>query len=228
MARIGKTNEQNFKVAYSYAAGPARYALETRDWAAASRIVLTPTDFPWEEFPWAQSIVHFARGVGLARSNQLDAARVELSRLHEIRDSLASTTLLYWREEVFVHADAVESWIELRAANVDKALTLARAAADREDAVDKHPVTPGEVVPARELLGDMLLELDRPHEALIEYRSVLVRSPNRWNAILGAARATARAGDSVTARGYYKRVVEQSVSRTGQREALREAREALE
>ena len=228
MARLGKPNEQNFKVAYTYAAGPARYALERRDWEEASRVALTPSEFPWAEFPWAQSIVHFARGIGAARSSRLDDARGELARLREIRDSLAPTTLPYWREEVFVHVAAVESWIELRAGNVDRALMLARAAADREDAVDKHPVTPGEVVPARELLGDMLLEVDQPHEALTEYRAVLESSPNRWNAMLGAARSSARTGDQVAARGYYRRLVEQSAPQADERGALREARAALD
>jgi tetratricopeptide (TPR) repeat protein len=224
---IGKANAENFKVAYTYAAAPARYALERREWAEASAIALAPPDFPWEEFPWARAIVHFARGIGAARSEQLELARAELAVLQELRDSLDAATLPYWREEVFVQADAVQSWIALAEGESDTALRLARAAADREDAVDKHPVTPGEVVPARELLADLLLELDRPGEALAEYRAVLRSSPNRLNAVLGAGRAASRLGQDALARDYYARVLEQSARGSAERPSLREARAVI-
>ena len=202
--------------------------MERREWSEASAIALAPPDFPWEEFPWARAIVHFARGIGAARSDQLDLARAELAVLRELRDSLDPATLPYWREEVFVQADAVESWIALAEGDPDTALRLARAAADREDAVDKHPVTPGEVVPARELLADLLLELDRPAEALAEYRTVLRSSPNRLNDMLGAGRAATRLGEDPIARDYYARVVEQSARGSAERPSLREAHAAID
>jgi tetratricopeptide (TPR) repeat protein len=223
---IGKANSENFKVAYTYAAAPARYALERREWAEASAIALAPPDFPWQEFPWARAIVHFARGIGAARSDQLGLARAELAVLRELGDSLDAATLPYWREEVFVQADAVQSWIALAEGEPDTALRLARAAANREDAVDKHPVTPGEVVPARELLADLLLALDRPAEALAEYRAVLRSSPNRLNAMLGAGKAASRLGQDALARDYYARIVTQSASGSAERPSLREARAA--
>ncbi len=223
LAGIGKTNVENFKVAYAYAAAPARYALERRKWTEASAIELAPPGFPWDEFPWARAIVHFARGIGAARSDQLDLARAEHALLRELRDSLDPQTLPYWREEVFVQADAVESWIAFGEGKRDTALRLARAAADREDAVDKHPVTPGEVVPARELLADLLLESQKPAEALAEYRAVLRSSPNRWNALLGAARAASRAGEKDLAREYYAAVLAQSAD-SAERPSLKETR----
>jgi tetratricopeptide (TPR) repeat protein len=228
LSQIGRANVDNFKVAYTYAAAPARYTLERRDWQGASRIDLAPEDFPWDEFPWARSILHFARGIGAARSGDLALARAELDRLVEIRDSLDPATLPYWREEVSVHTDAVASWIELRQGKIERALTLARAAAEREDSVDKHPVTPGEVVPARELLGDMLLEVGRASEAGDEYAAVLESSPNRWNALLGAARAARHRGDAAGARSTYRRILELSGHASGDRAALREVREALQ
>jgi tetratricopeptide (TPR) repeat protein len=191
LANIGKTDTENFKVAYTYAAAPARYALERRAWEEASQLRLLRPDFDWSSFGWARSIHHFARGIGAARSGREARAREELAVIEGLRDELPSTTLPYWREEVQVHVDAVRSWIVLAEGKPTEALRLASAAADREDAVDKHPVTPGEVLPARELSADMLLETGRYDDALEQYRSVLRDSPNRLNSLLGAADAAA-------------------------------------
>lgn len=186
-----------------------------------------PTDFPWQDFDWARSIHHFARGIGAARSDQLDLARQELERIEEIAAALPDATSPYLREEVFVHADAVSSWISLGEGDAAEALRLAEAAADQEDAVDKHPVTPGEVLPARELFADMLLSLDRSADALEQYRIVLAGSPNRVNALLGAAGAAAGSGESATAAGYYRLLLEQTATGNSNRDGLREAREYI-
>lgn len=225
---IGKANDQNFKVAYTYAAAPARYALERREWSEATRNRLLPEDFPWHEFAWARSIHHFARGIGAARSGRIDLASRELDQIREISTALPVTTLPYWREEVFVHHDALLSWIELAQGEVDTALALAEAAADREDAVDKHPVTPGEVLPARELFADMLLELGRHDEALDQYRLVLSGSPSRANALLGAGKAAAQLGIRSAALDYYRVLLNQSESGNQDRRGLREARQYVD
>jgi len=224
---IGKANVDNFKVAFTYASAPARYMLERRDWAGASRLDLFPSDFPWHDFEWARSIHHFGRGVGAARSGDLDRARDELETIRAIADGLDETALPYWREEVFVQIDAVAAWIAHGEGHRDDALRLAAAAADREDAVDKHPVTPGEVLPARELYADLLLELGEHDAALSEYRTVLTGSPNRSNALLGAARAASRAGDQVVAEDYYAALLAQTSSGNPRREGLEEARAFL-
>ena len=140
---------------------------------------------------------------------------------------MPATTLPYWREEVFVHRDVVAAWISLAEGDLDTALRLAEAAADREDAVDKHPVTPGETLPARELYADMLLGLGRPASALEQYQIVLTGSPNRANALLGAARAAAGAQNTAAAAGYYKVLVEQTVFGDSRRNGLREASEYI-
>jgi hypothetical protein len=228
LAAIGKTNVDTFKVAYTCAAAPARYALERQQWAEASAIALAPADFPWPTFPWALSIHHFARGIGAARSGQIAQARAELETLRGLRDSLYAATLPYWKEEASVQTDAVESWIVLAEGTPGRALQLARVAADREDAVDKHPVTPGEVVPARELLADMLLELNHPADALAEYQTVLRSSPNRYNALLGVARAASRSGQVALAVDDYARVVAQSEHGSAERASLLEARQGME
>jgi hypothetical protein len=221
---LGRAYPENFKVAYTYAAAPARYALERRQWREASQIPLYPSDFPWDEFGWARSIHHFARGIGAARSDRIDSAKGELERIRAIAADLPDSILPYWREEVLVHADAVASWIALAEGDPDAALKLAKDAADREDAVDKHPVTPGEVLPARELYADMLLQLGMHDPALEQYQIVLDASPNRTNALLGAARAAAAAGEGAAAARYYRTVAEQTVTGASGRAGVAEAR----
>lgn len=204
LADIERTDTENFKVAYAYAASPARYALERRAWEEASELELVRTSFPWEEFGWAQSIHHFARGLGAARSGQIDKAKQELAGIEAIRGGLRETTLLYWRRQVEVHLEVVRSWILLAEGRRAEALALAATAADREDGVDKHPVTPGEVLPARELYADMLLESGDVAAALEQYQRVLRAAPNRLNALLGLAEAAKRAGDVALADRSYE------------------------
>ena len=218
LGNIGKTNTENFKVAFVYAAAPARYALERRQWKEASELVLGPPHFQWQEFGWARAIHHFARGVGAARSGQLEKAGQEWATLRALQEALPVTTLPYWREEVQVEMDAVMSWILLAEGNADEALRLASVAADREDAVDKHPVTPGEVSPARELYADMLLEVGDYVSALAQYRVALEGSPNRLNALLGAAKAAVGTGDTELAAEYYAVIRQQT--RSGNRERM--------
>jgi tetratricopeptide (TPR) repeat protein len=217
---IGKTDTENFKVAFTYASSPARYALERRQWEEASELELKPDEFLWGDFPWARSIHHFARGIGAARSNQLEKARGELVIIRNLQAGIPDTTHAYFREEVQVHSDAVTSWILLAEGKSDRALQHASAAADREDAVDKHPVTPGEVIPARELYADMLIETGNHAQALEQYRLVLDGSPNRLNALLGAANAAGHAGQTQLAEKYHAMARAQTASGNHQREGL--------
>lgn len=217
---IGKTDTENFKVAFTYASSPARYALERRQWEEASELELKPDEFLWDDFPWARSIHHFARGIGAARNNQLEKARGELAVIEDLQAGIPDTTHAYFREEVQVHIDAVTSWILLAEGESDQALQHASAAADREDAVDKHPVTPGEVIPARELYADMLFETSNHVKALEQYRLVLDGSPNRLNALLGAATAASHTGDEKLAELYYAQAREQTKSGNRQRTGL--------
>jgi tetratricopeptide (TPR) repeat protein len=204
---ITRANIDSFKVAYTYAASPARYALERHQWQEAAKLQLLNSSFPWQEFAWARSIHHFARGLGAARSGDISGARTQLVTILEIRDSLSPDIPVYWREEVAVQALQLEAWIALGEGDIARAGTLAESAADREDAVDKHPVTPGEVLPARELYADLLLEIGEQAGALAAYQAVLESSPNRYNALLGAARSAAALGDVETALENYRQLL---------------------
>ena len=223
LARLGnikKTDTENFKVAFTYASSPARYALERRMWNEASDLRFVREDFAWNDFPWAQSIHYFARGIGSARNEQPEKARRELAIIKDLLASLPEATPAYFRTEVEVHAESVKSWILLAEGDAKGALSLAAAASDREDAVDKHPVTPGEVLPARELYADMLFEVGNDAQSLEQYQAVLEVSPNRLNALLGAVRAATRLGDTKLAEQYRAVVLEQTRLANGHRVSL--------
>ncbi|RMD89798.1 MAG: hypothetical protein D6807_02995 [Alphaproteobacteria bacterium] len=227
LRKIGKTDNDNFfAVAYTYAAAPARHALERRQWVEARELALLPTDFPWENFVWARAMHHFARGIGAARSGAVDQARQEHGRILALEGELPAETLPYLRESVAVQREAVESWILHSTNKVDEALRLAAHAADREDAVDKHPVTPGEILPARELYADMLLESTAHEEALAQYQLVLAGAPGRLNAMLGAARAAGALGDPALAASYHAQIRAQTRPGDRHRRGLAEAWEA--
>jgi hypothetical protein len=211
LASIKKTDTENFKVAFTYASAPARYALERRMWVEASQLEYVRKDFAWSDFPWAQSIHHFARGIGSARSGHPRKAREELEVIKNLLAELPQSTPVYFRTEVEVQAESVESWILFAEGNSKKALMKASMAADLEDSVDKHPVTPGEVLPARELYADMLLEAGQAQIALEQYRVVLAGSPNRLNALLGVLHATTQLGDDEAAQ-QTREVIQQQIN----------------
>src|SRR5258705_6232678 len=144
----------NFKVTYAFAAIPARYALERKDWNEAANLQLYPSDLPWEKFPWQEAIFHFAKLLGNVHIDRMDSAQKELNTIKSLYNILAGQKeKALEAAQVDVQIKAAEAWIEFKRGNNDKALKLMQEAADKEDATEKHPVTPGAVIPARELLG---------------------------------------------------------------------------
>jgi hypothetical protein len=182
---------------FAIAAIPARYALERRAWAEAA--ALEPKT---SGFPWAEAMTYLARALGASHTGDLAKTRSSIDSLAAIRDRLAAKGEAYWSEQVAIQHLAAQAWLDLAEKRRDVALTHMRQAATREDATDKNAVTPGPLAPAHELLGDMLMELNRPADALIEYRAALVKEPNRYRALSGAARSAAAAGDRTTAASY--------------------------
>jgi Tfp pilus assembly protein PilF len=204
LAAIEKPNENNFKAAFTYASSPARFVVERGAWSEAADLKAAPASFPWAEFPWAMSIIHFARGLGAAKVGDIDAAEAEAAEIARLEASLAPSTLAYWREQVGVQKDSVRAAILFANHRPEEALSLAAAAADREDAVDKHPVTPGEIMPAREFYAQMLSDAGRAKDALAQFRTALSRAPNRLNAQIGAAKAAHAAGESQIASAFLR------------------------
>ena len=187
---------------FALAAIPARWTLEHRDWAAAARLELRPS-----QFPYCDAITHFARALGASHTGALDDARRSIEALQNIHDRLAQATEAYWAEQVAIQHDGATAFLTLAEGRGADALAAMRAAAVREDATEKNAVTPGPIAPARELLGDMLLDLKDPAQALTEFQATLKKEPNRFRSVYGAARAAAIAGDRTTARTYYTQLL---------------------
>jgi len=167
-----------FAAAYALSASPERFAIERRQWKEAAALKV-PGVIAWDKVPYAEANIHFARGIGGARSNQLDVAREALARLAAIRQKLDG----YWADQVEIQRLAVSAWIAHAEKKDDEALRLMRASADLEASTDKHPVTPGAIVPARELLAEMLLDLGKRDDARAEVQRVLHDAPGRRNAL---------------------------------------------
>lgn len=198
-------------MAFAFAAVPARCALERQDWAEASELpVRQPASFPWSEsFLHCDSITHFARAIGAARSGRLDAARGEIAELERIHRALvADRAVPYWISQAESQLLAARAWVKLGEKAPEEAVALLRRAVEVEASTDKEAVTPGEVMPAGDLLGDLLIEVGRPAEALAAYQAVLDASPNRLNTLFGAGVAAERSGDPAKARDYFGRVAE--------------------
>lgn len=205
--RIDKVDVEHFVAAYAFAAIPARYALERRRWAEAAELTLHPTSLTWVKFPQAESIVWFARGLGAARGGNPASARQALTRLGALRDALAAAKNAYWAEQAEIQQLALKGWIARAEGRTEEALALLRQAADREDATEKHPVTPGPIQPAREMLAELLLEAGKPVQALAEFEQSQKAEPQRFHGLAGAARAAELVGDRVRARRYYEQLL---------------------
>jgi hypothetical protein len=182
---------------FAIAAIPARYALERHDWADAA--ALTPKE---SAFPHAEAMTYFARALGDAHLGKLELARESVDSLVAIATRLAASNEPYWAEQVQIQRLGAEAWLDLAAGRQADALARMTEAAKREDATEKNAVTPGPLAPARELLGDMLMELHRPTGALAAYRATLAKEPNRFRALDGAHRAATVGGDTHAAAHY--------------------------
>jgi tetratricopeptide (TPR) repeat protein len=196
-------------MAFAFAAIPARCALERQAWSEAAALPLhQPATFPWgKQYLNCDSIVHFARAIGAARSGKIDAARAEIVEQERVLKELAGVKReSYWASQAETQLLAARAWVQLAAKNTDEAITLMRHAAELEAMTDKEAVTPGEVLPAGDLLGDMLLETGRHAEALTAFEAVLAASPNRLNTLYGAGLAAERAGKTAKAREYFTQV----------------------
>jgi len=212
---------------YATGTSPARYAVERHQWAEAAALELPPNAFPGGRWAWTEANLHFARALGLSHTGKTEVARMEVQKLASLRDTLAALGGIndkYWADQIEIQRESAEAWITLAEGKGEDALRLMRSAADHEDRTDKNNVTPGVILPARELLGDMLLERNKPADAMVEFEAALRTSPNRFNSLSGAARAAKRAGDDAKAKTYYAKLLSMCVHADGNRPELEEAR----
>ncbi len=220
--------QKTFISAYALAAIPARYTLERQQWAAAAALeVRSPAAFPWEKFPGVETITHFARGLGAARSGNISAAQKSKERIDVLHQHIVEADQQYWAVLADAQRKTISAWIAFAEDKKDEALRIMREAADIEDSVDKHPVTPGAVLPARELLGEMLLLLNKPGEALAAYEASLKISSNRFNSLYGAAQAAERANNSEKAKSYYSQLMQNCDDATSDRPGVKQAKTFL-
>lgn len=191
--------------AYAYAAMPARLALERGAWQEAAALELFPAAdaYPWKKHTWAEAVNAYARGIGAAMSGDAAAARAQAARLQALA---GATKVPYWAEQISIQAAVVEALATHAEGRTPEALALLRKAAEREDATEKHVVTPGPLLPARELLAYVTLEAGDSAGALRDFESVLQREPNRFRAVAGAVRAAELAGDAPKASEFKRRL----------------------
>ena len=218
---------QHFAWLYAMGTSPARYAVERHQWAEAAALAVPPDTFPGGRWAWTEANLHFARALGLSHTGKTEAARTEVQKLASLRDTLTEVNDKYWADQVEIQRESAEAWIRLAEGKSEEALRQMRSAAEHEDKTDKHSVTPGVILPAREMLGDMLLDMKQPREALVAFETTLRTAPNRFNSLSGAARAAKLSGDDQKAKTYYAKLLSMCEYADGDRPELQEARTLL-
>ncbi len=224
-ATVRKTNpELEFSGAYALAAIPSRYALERNAWsdAAALRVPELPH---WSSFPFMEALIEYAHALGRAHTGDLEGARKAMDRMRQLRDATSDPKFDYFKRQLDQQMQAASAWVAYGENKKEDAVGILRRAADAEDILGKHPVSPGALVPAREQLGDLLLALDRPKEAQQEFEAALKIYPGRFRGLYGAAQAAGQTGEKEKAQHYYAKLTEQTAKADGSRSELAELRE---
>ena len=208
---------------FALAAIPARYALERQDWRRAEQLALRETPFPYTD-----ATTWFARGLGAARLRHAVAAEKAATALRQIRERLSKANERYWAQQVEIQATAVSAWAALAAGKNEEALRQMELAANMEDATEKSAVTPGPLSPARELLGEMLLKMNKPAEALAQFEATLQKEPRRFRSLYGAAHAARLSRSTDLSQKYFGELLAVCVhTDTPGRPEIREARAAV-
>ncbi len=216
-----------FAVIYPLAAIPSRLALENKNWNQAANLELQDINLNWNDFPWQKAVHHFAKGLGAANTKKFTIAEEEiktLNTLHQNLTALNDPTKEIFIKQIEVQFTTIKAWLNFKSNNKEKGIALMQEAAQLERKTSKHPVTPGDVLPAIELLGDMLLELNNPEQALVAYEENLKVHPNRFNGIYGAAVAAEQSGNKEKAVLYFNQLIELTKHSNSNRPELKEAK----
>lgn len=202
-------HQPSFISAYHFAALPARLAVERRDWQQAADIVPRRPDYlPWDESYWPEGLSWFARGLGALHNGDPDEARRAEARLADLRDTAREADDARMATYIEIDRRILDGWMTYAEGDLDQGIETLRSAAQLEGTVEKHPVAPGALLPPYEALGDLLMEGERPAEALDAYEAADDVWPERYNTLLGAARAAVATGDEEAAREHYSGLVE--------------------
>ena len=225
---INKIYPNGVKGAYPTAAIPARFYLETRQWNKAAILEMNSNDFPADKFPWSNGIIHFTRVLGAVHSGDLLNAKIDLEKLNNCHQNLLSKNDTYMANQVNIMVNAANAWIHFYENKKEDAIALMTESANLESKTEKQSLTPGEVLPAQELLGDLLLKLGKHSEALEAYELNLKIRPNRFNGLYGAAVAAKQSGNKEKAKDYFNQLIELAKDSNSNRLELLEAKAFIE
>src|SRR6478609_7327595 len=226
-AKVKKTNpELEFSAAYALAAIPTRYAFERDDWKAAAALTI-PNVPHWSSFPFMEALIEYGHALGRAHTGDIEGARKAIARMQELRDATKDPKFDYFKSHLDLQMQAASAWVAAAEGKKNDAIDMLRRAADSEDRLGKHPVSPGAFVPIREQLGTLLLEIGQPTEAQREFEAALKIYPGRFRGLYGAAQAAEQAGDTQGASRYYTKLAAQTSKAGGSRDELNHVREFL-
>ncbi len=217
----------NLASAYALIAVPARMAIENKNWEVASQLELPVTKMNWDEAHWSKAMLHFSRALGFSNTGNPKEAEKELDILIKLRDYLLKAEDTYASSQVTIQINSTKAWIELAKGNTKEAVTLMKLAADLESKTSKAPVTPGEIIPANELLGNLYLAINKPEKALETYKLNLNEHPFRFNGIYGAARAAIQLNKTKQAVFYFEQLVSLGKVVKNTRKEITEAKEFI-
>lgn len=206
--KVSGPYQKSFITAYALAAMESRYYMERQDWKGAANLEIQEhSNISWNEFPESEALTHFAKGLGGARSGSTEVAEAAIQKLDELQKATINP---YWNGQMEIQKNTVKAWLAYAKGDKKGALATMKTATALESSTEKHAVTPGELLPSVELLGDMLLMLEKPGEAIIQYEAALQRSPGRFNSVYGAAYAAELLGNKEKAKEYYQLLVNMS------------------
>jgi tetratricopeptide (TPR) repeat protein len=226
-AKIRKTNpELDLIAAYALAAIPTRYAFERNDWKMAATLAI-PNVPHWSSFPFMEGLIEYGHALGRAHTGELDGARKAIARMQELRDATKDPKFDYFKSHLDLQMQAAAAWVKAAEGSKNEAVTMLRRAADSEDMLGKHPVSPGAFIPIREQLGSLLLEAGQPKEAQHEFETALKIYPGRFRGLYGAGQAAEKAGNNEDANRYYAKLVTQTSKADGSRNELKHVHEFL-
>jgi tetratricopeptide (TPR) repeat protein len=221
---VRKTNpELEFSAAYALAAIPSRYALERNDWRTAAALSI-PNVPHWSAFPFLEASLEYAHALGRAHTGDLDGAQQAIDRMRQLRDATTDPKFDYFKTHLDLQMQTASAWLAYGQGKKEEAVEVLRRTAEAEDVLGKNPVSPGALVPIREQLGDLLLELGRPKEAQRAFEAALKIYPGRFRGLYGAAQAAEQAGDRESAGRYYAKLAAQTAKAGDSRSELAHVR----
>jgi tetratricopeptide (TPR) repeat protein len=227
VAKVRTTNPAlEFSAAYALAAIPTRYAFERNDWEAAATLQI-PELPHWNSFPIMEALIEYGHALGRAHIGDLEGARKAIARMQQLRDATKDPKFDYFKSHLDLQMQAASAWVAVSEGKKKEAIDILRHAADAEDILGKHPVSPGAFVPIREQLGNLLLSTGQPQEARREFEAALKIYPGRFRGLYGAAQAAEKAGDTDNASRYYTKLAVQTSKAGGSRDELNHVREFL-